>query len=226
MTFWGSRRYSDEVAHHLHESPKPMLYPLVVLAGLSVVGGFMGWPTALGGSNRFEHFLAPVFENPVVSPSPHYAPSVEYILMLFSVLVASAGIFLAYRFYVTNPEFPKRLTESARMVYTVLANKYYVDELYNVLFVNRLKNLGNGLAAFDQVVVDGGVNASAWLTRMTAEGSRRWDIWVIDGLINAGAFVIRLMSYPVRMVQTGLVQNYALLIVLGLLAFAAYYTFR
>jgi NADH-quinone oxidoreductase subunit L len=197
-----------------------------MLAVLSVVGGFMGWPAALGGSNHFEHFLAPVFANPGVPPSPHYAHSVEYVLMLVSVLVASAGIFLAYQFYVKNPEFPRRLAASARTVYTVLANRYYVDELYDVLFVNRLKNLGNGLAAFDLGVVDGGVNGSAWLTRKTAEGSRRWDIWVIDGLINAGAFAIRLMSYPVRMVQTGLVQSYALLIVLGLLAFAAYYIFR
>ncbi len=226
MTFWGSRRYSDKVADHLHESPKSMLYPLVMLAFLSVVGGFMGWPAALGGSNHFEHFLAPVFANPGVPPSPHYAHSVEYVLMLVSVLVASAGIFLAYQFYVKNPEFPRRLAASARTLYTVLANRYYVDELYDVLFVNRLKNLGNGLAAFDLGVVDGGVNGSAWLTRKTAEGSRRWDIWVIDGLINAGAFAIRLMSYPVRMVQTGLVQSYALLIVLGLLAFAAYYIFR
>ena len=226
MTFWGERRYSDEVEHHLHESPASMLTPLRVLAGLSVIGGFMGWPAVLGGANRFEHFLAPVFDNPVVPEPHHYAPSVEYGLMAFSVGVAALGIYLAYRFYVKNLELPERLADSLRTAHTVLLNKYYVDELYDALFVNRTKNLGNGFSAFDATVVDGGVNASAWLTRTTAEGSRRWDIWVIDGFVNLMAFVVRLMSYPVRMVQTGQVQSYALLIVLGLLGFVAYYLVR
>ena len=75
-------------------------------------------------------------------------------------------------------------------------------------------------------MIDGGVNGSAWLTRTTAEGSRRWDIWVIDGFVNLMAFIVRLMSYPVRMVQTGQVQSYALMIVLGLLGFVAYYLVR
>ena len=226
MTFWGERRYSDEVEHHLHESPASMLTPLRVLAVLSVIGGFMGWPAVLGGVNRFERFLAPVFENPKVPELHHYAHSVEYGLMAFSVGVAALGIYLAYRFYVKNPELPERLADSLRTAHTVLLNKYYVDELYDALFVNRTKNLGNGFSAFDRTVVDGGVNGSAWLTRITAEGSRRWDIWVIDGFVNLVAFVVRLMSYPVRMVQTGQVQSYALLIVLGMLGFVAYYLVR
>ena len=110
---------------------------------------------------------------------------------------------------------------------TVLLNKYYVDELYDALIVNRAKNLGNGfLRPSITSVIDGGVNGSAWLTRTTAEGTRRWDIWVIDGFVNLMAFMVRLMSYPVRMVQTGLVQSYALMIVLGLLGFVAYYLVR
>ena len=226
MTFWGERRYSDEVEHHLHESPASMLTPLRVLAVLSVIGGFMGWPAVLWGANRFERFLAPVFDNPKVPEPHHYAHSVEIGLMAFSVGVAALGIYLAYRFYVKNPELPERLANSLRTAHTVLLNKYYVDELYGALFVNRTKNLGNGFSAFDQTVVDGGVNGSAWLTRTTAEGSRLWDIWVIDGFVNLMAFVVRLISYPVRVVQTGQVQSYALLIVLGLLGFVAYYLVR
>ena len=226
MTFWGERRYSDEVEQHMHESPESMLIPLRVLAVLSLFGGFMGWPVVLGGANRFEHFLAPVFENPVVPEPQHYAHSVEYGLMAFSVGVAALGIFFAYRFYVKNPQLPQRLADSLRTLHIVLLNKYYVDELYDALFVNRAKNLGNGFSAFDTSVVDGGVNGSAWLTRTTAEGTRRWDIWVIDGFVNLMAFMVRLMSYPVRMVQTGLVQSYALMIVLGLLGFVAYYLVR
>ena len=226
MTFWGERRYSDEVEQNMHESPESMLIPLRVLAVLSVVGGFLGWPLVLGGSNRFGTFLAPVFENPVVPEPHHYAHSVEYGLMAFSVGVAALGIFFAYRFYVKNPQLPQRLADSLRTLHIVLLNKYYVDELYDALFVNRAKHLGNGFSAFDTSVVDGGVNGSAWLTRTTAEGTRRWDIWVIDGFVNLMAFMVRLMSYPVRMVQTGLVQSYALMIVLGLLGFVAYYLVR
>ena len=226
MTFWGERRYSDEVEQNMHESPESMLIPLRVLAVLSVVGGFLGWPLVLGGSNRFGTFLAPVFENPVVPEPHHYAHSVEYGLMAFSVGVAALGIFFAYRFYVKNPQLPQRLADSLRTLHIVLLNKYYVDELYDALFVNRAKNLGNGFSAFDTSVVDGGVNGSAWLTRTTADGTRRWDIWVIDGFVNLMAFMVRLMSYPVRMVQTGLVQSYALMIVLGLLGFVAYYLVR
>ena len=226
MTFWGSPRYSEKTAEHLHESPEAMLIPLRVLAVLSLFGGFMGWPLVLGGSNRFGTFLAPVFENPVVPEPHHYAHSVEYGLMAISVGVAALGIFFAYRFYVKNPRLPERLADSLRTLHIVLLNKYYVDELYDALFVNRAKNLGNGFSAFDTSVVDGGVNGSAWLTRTTAEGTRRWDIWVIDGFVNLMAFMVHLMSYPVRIVQTGLVQSYALMIVLGLLGFVAYYLVR
>jgi NADH-quinone oxidoreductase subunit L len=105
----------------------------------------------------------------------------------------------------------------------VLLNKYYVDELYDALFVNRTKDLGNALAAFDLGGVDGGVNGVAWSTRMLAELSRLWDIWVIDGLVNVAAFIVKVLSFPVRVIQTGLVQNYAWFITLGVLIFLAYY---
>jgi hypothetical protein len=92
--------------------------------------------------------------------------------------------------------------------------------------VNRAKNLGNVLAAFDLAVVDGGVNGVGWSTRMSAELSRLWDIWVIDGLVNVLGFTVKVLSYPARILQTGLVQSYALLIVLGVLVFMGYYLFH
>ena len=226
MTFWGSPRYSEETAEHLHESPEAMLIPLRVLAVLSVVGGSLGWPLVFGGSNRFGTFLEPVFRNPRVQEAGLPSHTVEGILMAVSVSVAAYGVYTAYRFYLKHPEIPERWAGSLRTVYAVLLNKYYVDELYDALIVNRAKNLGNFFSGFDLGVIDGGVNGSAWLTRTTAEGTRRWDIWVIDGFVNLMAFMVRLMSYPVRMVQTGLVQSYALMIVLGLLGFVAYYLVR
>jgi NADH-quinone oxidoreductase subunit L len=130
---------------------------------------------------------------------------------------------VAYRFYVARPETPERLAAAARPAYRLVLNKYYVDELYDALFVNRAKNVGNAAAAFDLAIIDGGVNGAGWLTRFSAEVSRLWDLWVIDGLVNVMAFGVKVLSYPVRILQTGLVQMYALLIVLGVLIFMAYY---
>ncbi len=223
MTFAGSSRVPHEVEHHIHESPSVMTVPLICLAIGAVGAGWVGWPKVLGGSNPFERFLDPIFENPTMWPAAERAWSREFGLMLLSVAVAAAGFYVAYRWYVARPELPERVAASAGPAYQIILNKYYVDELYDALFVNRAKDLGNGLAAFDLGVVDGGVNGVGWSTRMTAEISRLWDLWVIDGLVNAMAFVTKLLSYPVRVIQTGLVQTYALLIVMGVLVFMAYY---
>ncbi len=143
--------------------------------------------------------------------------------MLLSVVVASAGIYVAYHWYVRRPEIPKRIAESTSFVYQIVLNKFYVDELYDALIVNRAKDLGNGLAGFDLGVIDGGVNCAGWLTRTTAEISRLWDLYVIDGAVNFLGFTTKILSYPVRVIQTGVVQSYAWLIVLGVLVFMAYY---
>jgi NADH-quinone oxidoreductase subunit L len=223
MTFAGKSRVPHDVEHHIHESPRSMTVPLVCLAAGAVAAGWVGWPKALGGSNRMEHFLEPVFESPALMASAHHAWSLEFGLMAFSVLVAAGGLYLAYRWYVARPETPERVAASAGPAYQILLNKYYVDELYDALFVNRTKDVGNAAAAFDMVVVDGSVNGVGWSTRMAAEISRLWDLWVIDGLVNVLGFTVKVLSYPVRIVQTGLVQMYALLIVLGVLIFMGYY---
>jgi NADH-quinone oxidoreductase subunit L len=185
--------------------------------------GWIGWPKMLGGSNHFEQFLEPVFENPHAMPGFEYAWRSEFGLMLLSVGVAILGFLVAYFFYVEHPEVPARAAAKAGRFYKAALNKYYIDELYDAVFVNRTKDLGNTLAAFDLGVVDGGVNGVGWSTRMAGELSRLWDIWVIDGLVNAGAFLVKVMSYPVRVIQTGLVQNYAWFITLGVLIFMVYY---
>jgi NADH-quinone oxidoreductase subunit L len=219
MTFWGPSRVPHEVEHHIHESPQSMLGPLVVLAVLSIVGGLIG----IGSSSPLARFLDPIFENPAAQRAAESSAGLEYGLMALSVAVALAGIGVAYSYFVSRPVTSERLAVPPGPAETVLLNKYYVDELYDALFVNRTKNLGNGLAAFDQIVVDGGVNGVGWTTRLTADASRLWDKWVIDGLVNVAAFMVKVLSYPVRVVQTGLVQNYAWLIVVGVLAFLGYY---
>ncbi len=223
MTFLGKSRVPHEVEHHLHESPKSMTYPLIVLAAGAVAAGWTGWPKALRGSNRFEHFLEPIFANPALRSSQHHEWALEFGLMFGSVAVAAVGAFIAWRWYVKNPGIPERVAAKAGPLYELVLNKYKIDELYDALFVNRVKNLGNFLAAFDLGVIDGGVNGVGWTTRMSGELTRLWDTYVIDGFVNLLAFMTKLFSYPARIVQTGLVQNYALLITLGVLVFMAYY---
>ena len=108
-------------------------------------------------------------------------------------------------------------------LHRVLLHKYYVDEIYDALFVNRVKDLGSSLAAFDLGVVDGGVNGVGWATRMSAEASRLWDTWVIDGAVNVLAVTVKILSYPAKIVQTGVVQNYAWFITAGVVVFMFYY---
>jgi NADH-quinone oxidoreductase subunit L len=223
VTFWGESHVPDEVEHHIHESPRTMLNPLVILAILSIVGGFIGWPKSLGGGDWFGKFLEPVFEgNPPVPPH-EYGPGWEYFLMGLSVATAIAGIMVAYRIYVLRPGLADRVAAAAGGFYNLLLHKYYIDEIYDALFVNRTKDLGSALAAFDLGVVDGTVNGVGWTTRMSGELSRLWDSWVVDGLVNVMAFLVKIMSWPARVVQTGLVQNYAWFITMGVLIFMVYY---
>ncbi len=240
LTFHGESRVPHEVEHHIHESPRTMTVPLVILAVLSVVGGWIGWPAALGGSNRFEHFLEPVVAHPAahiritaitgtaeeLARVGRHEPT-EYVLMLASVLIALGGVWLARLLYLKRPELPGQLASKWGGLYRLLYRKYYMDEVYDALFVNRAKDLGTTLATFDANVIDGlGVDGTGWLTRFTSRLSIWWDTWIVDGLVNLAARIVWLFSFPVRMVQTGLVSNYALLIVLGVLLFLGYYGYH
>jgi NADH-quinone oxidoreductase subunit L len=233
LTFFGKSRVSHEAEHHLHESPPVMTIPLIVLAVLSLAGGWIGWPAALGGSNRFEHWLEPVFEPAArilqseAAQEVAHSASQEYLLMFLSVAMAGLGVFLAYTLFLKRQEIADRLAQSYGGVHRLLQNKYYVDEIYGALFVNGLaKGGGTALGKFDSSVIDGGVNGSAWLTRLTSSASIWWDTWVIDGSVRASAFGVQILSYPVRLLQTGLVQGYALMIVVGVLIFLSFYLLR
>jgi NADH-quinone oxidoreductase subunit L len=226
LTFFGESRVDHEVAHHIHESPKNMTIPLICLAVLSVIGGFIGWPTSLAGGAWFDKFLEPVFATRFPLPVHEFSESFEYLLMGSSIAVAAIGFYVAFRLYIERPGIPDRIVAATGPAHRILLNKYYVDEIYNAAFVDRTKDLASALGAFDRVVVDGGVNGVGWTTRMTAELSRLWDIWVVDGSVNVMATVVKLSSYPVRIIQTGLVQNYAWFITAGVLGLLAYYFVR
>jgi NADH-quinone oxidoreductase subunit L len=224
MTFGGQSRVPHDVEHHIHESPRSMTVPLMILAGLSVVGGWIGWPAALGGSNPFEHFLDPV----IVRAGGHAAEAHHgagvYALMALSLGMAIAGILLARRLYQQRPELSETMAQRFAGAHRLLSRKYYMDEIYDALFVNRTKDLGTVLGAFDRGIIDGlGVNGTAWFTRGTSVISMFWDTWIVDGTVRLIGALSRAVSYfPVRILQTGLVQNYALLIVTGVIALLGY----
>ncbi len=234
--------------HGPHESPTAMTFPLMALAVGAVVAGFVGVPAALGGPNAIEHFLEPSFtaEHVVVeggaaasiaaagleATPAEGAEGVEEIsrtgelgLMLFSVLIAGAGILLARKFYVTSPEVAERMKEQWAWPHRVLSNKYYVDELYGATVIKGTMSSGRGLWAFDRTVVDGAVNGAGWLTLAGAWLSSLTDRTVVDGLVNLVGRVCEESSFWFRRVQSGLVQNYALLMLVGVFAFVSVYLF-
>ena len=230
MTFFGESRVDHEVEHHIHESPSSMTVPLMILAGLSIVGGWVGWPESLGGSDRFSKFLEPVMakhaEEAGEAAAAHAASgaSMEYLLMLLSVAIAAGGIWLAYNWYIKHPEVPDKIAAWSPFLYRLVYNKYYVDQLYDAMFVNRMKDLALTLGAFDVNIVNGlGVDGSGWVTRITSSISGIWDSWIVDGLVNLAARIVWLFSWPVRMLQTGRVARYALFMLFGVLIFLGYY---
>jgi NADH-quinone oxidoreductase subunit L len=222
LTFHGESRVDHEVEHHIHESPNSMLIPLMILAVLSVIGGWIG----IGG--RFEKFLEPVIartsEMPIEAARPPEGASGEAALMVASVAIALAGIALAWYLYIRRTELPAKIAKSLGGFYDFVFHKYYVDELYDALFVNRAEDLGLALGAFDRVVVDGaGVDGAGWLTRFISRVSMWWDTWIVDGSVRLGSFLVYALGFVSKFLETGYVQNYMLLIVIGLIGFLAYY---
>ena len=237
LTFHGRPRLSEETARRLHESPPVMTVPLVALAAGSVAAGWIGVPkiwTWFGeGFRLFEHWLEPVFAaattrwHAEAGAHHHHHASTEWALMILSVAIAAGGIALARHLYVVRPEAPEAIRQRAAPVYDVLYNKWYVDEIYDFLFVNGLaKGGGSLLSRFDSAVVDGGVNGTGWLTRFTSSISVWWDTWVVDGTVRLLAFTVKMFSYPMRLLQTGYLQSYALVILVGVAVALGYYLVR
>src|SRR5450432_2366250 len=233
MTFYGKSRVSPEVASHIHESPASMTVPLTVLAMGSVLAGWLGVPKlwVLFGDNfrGFERWLEPSFASAAVEAAKEGAhdASVEWTLMGLSVAIAIIGIVVARYFYVARPEIPDTIEKAVKPLHKLLYAKWYVDEIYDYLFVDGLcKRGGLLLGAFDRNVVDGGVNGAGWLTRFSSTVSMWWDTWIIDGTVRFGSFFVKMLSYPVCILQTGRVQAYAFFVVLGALVFFGYYVVR
>jgi NADH-quinone oxidoreductase subunit L len=212
MTFHGSFRGAEDAERHLHESPRSMTMPLIVLGVLSAVGGFLGFPGQLfhrSSWNLIEEFLHPVIlplgtgVHAAAEGAGHVAHGVslqtEWLLVFVSVAVAVLGWLIARRFYVGEHAFglPRRLAERLPFVYKLLFNKYWIDELYDAVVVRPVHRIATFL----------------W---------RVCDELIIDTLVvNGAAFTVELTGDVLRFIQTGNVRNYALAVAAAILALAA-----
>jgi len=240
LVFRGRERFSDETRHHLHESPNVMTVPLMILAVLSFVGGFVGIPAAisLGVPNLIERWLEPVLAPPLAAghgaaaahaaaghavAAAAHAGGLEIGLMGLSLLVALAGIGLGWILYERRPELPERITGSLRALYLLVYNKYFVDELYARVVLAPYYGLCRLAAWFDRWIIDGAVNAAGYVTLGTSYASVGFDTVVVDGLVNLTGRVVRGGSKALRVMQTGVVQSYATAMVLGLFIMVSVY---
>jgi NADH-quinone oxidoreductase subunit L len=145
--------------------------------------------------------------------------------MAFSVVIALIGIFAAWRFYVVKPEISERLADRFAGAHRTLTHKYYVDELYEATAISGTMGSGRSLWSFDRKVVDGAVNGTGWMTLFSSWLSGLTDKQVVDGAVNSVGWTAEELSYWFRRLQTGLVQNYALLMLAGVVVFVGLYWF-
>jgi len=198
LTFYGKFRGTSDQEHHLHESPPSMTIPLIVLAILSTVGGFLGIPGSNGEHHWLQHFLAPVFaQSTLVTPVVEMAQSTEYILMCISVGVAVIAFIYAYMKYNKNAHVPVADTEERSFLANLSYHKFYIDELYDAIIRKPL----DALSGFLYNVVE----------RLG-----------IDGLVESiGKGPIE-ASKGLRLLQTGNVGFYIFMMVIGIIAVLVY----
>jgi NADH-quinone oxidoreductase subunit L len=203
LVFHGQDRHGK----HVHVPSSSIRVPLICLAVLSAVGGLVGAPL-LYGRHLVKEFLDPVFRTAAAhahtvshSAGGEHLGVSEMSMALVSISIAFVGIVLAYRFYVVSPELPERIKERLRSIYSLLLNKYYVDEIYDAVFVRPLVSFATAL----------------W---------RHFDAFIIDGGVNGSAAVVEAGSRVFRRLQTGGLHNYALSIAVGLAAVLAFWLLK
>jgi NADH-quinone oxidoreductase subunit L len=197
LAFFGEGRYSEEIRHHLHESPSSMTVPLAILAVLSIAGGFIGLPAWLG-ANRFSQFLEPSLALAYPSERAELPHSLELEFAVLSVAAAIAGIYLAYRFYIQRPDAAAGLAARFPRIYRILLRKYYVDEFYEAGIVQpALKASTEGL----------------W---------KGMDAGIVDGAINGVGELMQGLAALLKGIQNGLLRSYATWMFLGMVVMLIY----
>ncbi|HUO35036.1 MAG TPA: NADH-quinone oxidoreductase subunit L [Candidatus Acidoferrum sp.] len=205
LTFFGKERF-DEHKVHVHESPKNMTIPLMILAFLSIFGGWVAAPHFAGGTDYFEKFLHPVFTQyaPAAAGTETAAEAGEsggmqllHALTGIPVILGILGLLVAWWFYIKNTEAPKRLAASLHGLYLLLLNKYYVDEIYLAVIIRPL--LWISTHVFWQTI----------------------DVGLIDGTVNGAAHLARQAGGEVREIQSGSTRSYATWVLVGAAGFTA-----
>jgi NADH-quinone oxidoreductase subunit L len=216
LTFYGNSRLDQHAARHVHESPSVMLVPLVILAILSVIGGLIGVIPGGLENGWFQQFLRPVVTIAAQSAESHETGTmVPLVMMAVTTLIALAGWLTAHYFYQVRPEMPERVHARMSAAYALLLNKYWVDEIYDKVFVQSSKTGGRALDAIDTGVLDGAVVGVGRLTELGAEGSTWVEKYVIYGGLNVIGFSNHRAARVLRKLQSGLVHHYATILVAG-----------
>jgi NADH-quinone oxidoreductase subunit L len=210
-------------SHGPAEVPWNMWVPVFIFAVLAVVLGFLNLPPSLSGTEIFSKWLEPLLYqvNPVHA-GHHAAESIEYILMGFAIVWALSAMALAWWMYIADPGWAKAKAFVARFpqVFEWVNAKYYVDEFYDAMIIGPIKQFSAQLWSFDNWVIDGTVNGAARFTVILANASDWFDAKVVDGLVNSVAWGLQQGSLGFKALQSGRVQNYAFVMILGFLAFA------
>ena len=199
LTFLGKERF-DHHHVHPHEAPKTMLIPLLILALFSIIGGYVGIPHVLGGHNYFEEFLEPVFAgaNAKMMLPMHDSAALELGLMAVSVAVGLLGMFAGWKIFTEKPEIAENTAKKFSGLHKLLWNKYFVDEAYDAVIVNPIKQTSDKFL---------------W---------KIFDVKIIDNTLNFSAKFVEATSNILRRVQTGVVQSYAVIFVAGILFILGY----
>jgi len=187
-------------AHGVHESPWIMTLPLIILAILATVGGWVGVPLAFGGHNEFEHFLEPVFSTSVVTPEHVSFRGAEPILAIVSIVTALLGFLVAYLWYYRKPGTAAAVAQRLQFVYNLLDHKYWVDEIYGRFIVAPLLGFSRivlgyivdgGLVQGTGATLAGGTRGFSWLVRRVQSGNiRSYAGWLALGAAAVIAVVV------------------------------------
>jgi NADH-quinone oxidoreductase subunit L len=221
LTFFGKFRGGEKMEGHINESPAVMWVPLAVLAFGSIFAGFVGWPHLLGGANRIESFLEPaILAGTHAIEATHEAAeasaSAEWTFMLLSVLIAVTGIVVAYKMYWEKPKGDEVVSRGWPSIYRLLYNKYFVDEIYRATVVDGTLGTAQVFSVIDAQVIDGAVNGAASFTVGAGDLSSLADASLVDGAVNAVWKILAQLSAGARRIQTGVLQNYALMMFFGI----------
>lgn len=201
LTFSGETRANETVKHHIHESPASMTFPLIALAVLSVVGGFIGIPAVFGGNHALNEFLAPVFERSnALHEAHHLSHTTEIILMIIVVGLTLALIYVAYTLYVKKKNVPAPEGTALSGFHNLIYHKYYIDEIYDRTIVKPMAVLSKAL---DAVV----------------------EKLMIDRLVNGTGKVVTWGGKTLRLVQTGNTGFYIFAMVISIIILLVVKTF-